>query len=106
MNRDEILLKSQMENKGQDVANLEVSKTCILVGWIVAVVLLAFVSVVDALVYERVNNEIFFAVMAGCTAIFLLKYLKLRKRHELVIAVVYAFASLAFLTAWILQLAK
>lgn len=106
MNRDEILLKSQMENRGQDVAGLEVSKACILVGWIVAVVLLAIVSVVDAFVYERVNNEIFFAVMAGCTAIFLLKYLKLRKRHELVIAVVYAFASLAFLIAWILQLAK
>ena len=34
------------------------------------------------------------------------KYLKLRKKHELVIAVVYAVASLAFLVAWILQLAK
>ena len=106
MNREEILLKSQMENRGQDVAGLEVSKACILVGWIVAVVLLAFVSVVEAIVYERMNSGIFFAVTAGCTAIFLLKYLKLRKRHELVIAVVYAFASLAFLTAWIIQLAK
>ena len=106
MNRDEILLRSQRENKGQDVASLEVSKACILVGWIVAVVLLAFVSVVDAIVYERMNNGIFFAVTAGCAAIFLLKYQKLRKRHELVIGIVYTVAALLFLTAWILQLAK
>ena len=106
MNREEVLARSQQENRGQDIASLEISKACILVGWIVAVVLLAFVSVVDAVVYDRMNNEIFFAVMAGCATIFLLKYQKLRKRHELVIGIVYTFAALLFLTAWILQLAK
>ena len=106
MNREEILARSQQENRGQDIASLEVSKQCILVGWLVAVVLLAVVSVVDAIVFDRMNNEIFFAVMAGCATIFLIKYWKLRRRHELVIGLVYTVAALLFLIAWILQLAK
>ena len=106
MNREEILRKSQQENRGQDIADVEVSRASMQFGWIVIICLLAVVSVVDAMVFERVNNGIFFAVMAGCAAIFISKYLKLRKRHELVIAIVYGFAAAAFLIAWILQLAK
>ncbi len=106
MNREEILAKSKLENRGQDIASLEVSRSSMLFGWIAAVCLLALVAVVEALVYNRMNNGIFFAVMAGCSAIFVNKYLRLRKRHELCIAVVYIVATVAFLIAWILQLAK
>ena len=106
MNRDEILEKSRQENRGQDVASLEVSKSSIVFGWIVAVCLLAFVSVVEAIKYDRMNSGIFFAVMAGCSAIFIRKYLKLRKKHELYISIIYVIAAAAFLVAWILQLMK
>ena len=106
MNKEEILAKSKQENYGQDVANLEVSKASMLFGWITAVCLLALVGVVEAFVYNRVNNGIFFAVMSGCSAIFINKYLKLHKRHELYIAIVYVIAAIAFFIAWILQLTK
>ena len=46
------------------------------------------------------------AVMAGCSAIFIRKYLKLRKKHELYISIIYVFGAAAFLISWILQLAK
>ena len=75
-------------------------------GWLVAVCLLAVVAVVEALVYDRVNNGIFFAVMTGCAAIFISKYRKLHKRHELIISIIYSFSAVAFLIAWILQLTK
>ena len=106
MNKEEILAKSKQENRGQDIANLEVSRASMVFGWITAVCLLALVAVVEALAYDRMNNGIFFAVMAGCSAIFINKYLKLRKRHELYIAIVYVFAAVAFLISWILQLTK
>ena len=106
MNREEILEKSRQENRGQDVANLEVSKSSIVFGWIIAVCMLAVVAVAEALKYGRMNSGIFFAVMAGCSAIFIRKYLKLRQRHELFISIVYVIASVAFLVSWILQLAK
>lgn len=97
MNKEEILAKSKQENHGQDIASLEVSKASMLFGWITAVCMLAFVAVVEALVHDRMNSGIFFAVMAGCSAIFINKYLKLRKRHELYIAIVYIIATVAFL---------
>ena len=106
MNKEEILAKSKKENRGQDIASLEVSRASMLFGWITAVCILALVGVVEALVYNRMNSGIFFAVMAGCSAIFINKYLKLRKRHELYIAIVYIIATVAFLISWILQLTK
>ena len=75
-------------------------------GWIVIICLLAVVTVTDALVFSRMNYEIFFAVMAGCAAVFAFKYLKLRRKHELIITIVYAAAAILFLTLWILQLVK
>ena len=55
MNREEILERSRQENHGQDVANLEVSKSSIVLGWIVAICMLAVVAVTEALKYERMN---------------------------------------------------
>ena len=106
MNKEEILAKSKQENRGQDIASLEAAKSSMQIGWTVIICLLAAVSVVDALVYGRINYECFFAVMAGSAAVFAVKYAKIRKRHELVLAVLYAAAAVAFLTGWILQLVK
>ena len=106
MNKEEILAKSKQENRGQDIASLEVSRASMLFGWITAICLLALVAVVEAITFDRMNNGIFFAVMAGCSAIFINKYLKLRKKHELYITIVYIIAAIAFFIAWILQLTK
>ena len=104
MNREEILARSQQENQGQDVVDLEVSKASMKLGWLVVICLLAIVTVVDAIAFERMNSEVFFAVLAATSAIFLSKYLKLHRRHELIIAIIDAVAAVAFLISWILQL--
>jgi len=106
MNKEEILEKSREENHGQDFAELEVSKSSMALGWIVALCLLATVAVAEAVKYGRINSGIFFAVMAGCSAIFIRKYVKLHHKHELVISIVYVIATLAFLASWIIQLTK
>ena len=106
MNKEEILAKSKQENRGQDIANLEAAKSAMQIGWTVVICLLAAVSVVDAIVLGRLNYECFFALMAGSCVIFAVKYVKMRKKHELVLALLYAAAAVAFLIGWILQLAK
>lgn len=106
MNKEEILARSKQENRGQDIANLELAKESMQTGAVVMICLLALVSVVDALVLNRMNSEGFFALMAGSFAVFFSKYLKLRRKHELVLSIVYAVAAAAFLVAWILQLMK
>ena len=105
MNREEILARSQQENHGQDIVDLEVSKNGMRIGWVVIICLLAIVTVVDALVFERMNSEVFFAVTAATSVIFFYKYLKLHQKHELFVAVIDAVAAAAFLISWIIQLA-
>ena len=104
MNREEILAKSQQENQGQDIENLEVSKAGMKIGWLTVICLLAFVSVIDAIVFERMNSEVFFAVTAATSVIFFYKYQKLHRKHELIVAVIDAVAAVAFLISWILQM--
>ena len=44
--------------------------------------------------------------MAGSAVVFISKYLKLRRKHELVISAVYVILAVVFLVMWILQLVK
>ena len=106
MNREEILAKSKQENRGQDIVGLAAARDSMQLGWVVMICLLAAVTVVDAIVFERMNNEVFFVVMAGSAAVFISKYLKLRRKHELVISAVYVILAVVFLVLWILQLVK
>jgi hypothetical protein len=106
MNREEILAKSKQENRGQDIVGLAAARDSMQLGWVVMICLLAAVTVVDAIVFERMNNEVFFVVMAGSAAVFISKYLKLRRKHELVISAGYVILAVVFLVLWILQLVK
>ena len=45
------------------------------------------------------------ALFAMAFTAFLVKYVSLRKRHELIVAIIYGLAAVAFLVLWILQLA-
>ena len=106
MNKEAILEMSKQENKGQDLANLEISKSGMQIGWVLAICLLAVISVTEAIIYSRVNNGVFFSVMAGCASVFMYKYIKLHKKHELIISVIYGIASICFLVAWIISLSR
>lgn len=104
MNDEEILEKSQMENRGRDVADIEISKSGIRAGWIVTVFLTIFAGVVDYMAFGRLCYELLFAVMAGLSVVFVCKYLNLRKKHELAVAICYGVSSVAWLFAWVLQI--
>ena len=105
MTKEEILQMSQEENKGRDVVNIEVARNGFRIAWILSVCLAAVVSVVDAVAFGRMCSEALFVIMAGSAAVFWYKYAKLRKRHEIFVAVSYTVAAAAFLLSWILQMA-
>ena len=47
MNKEEILAKSKLENRGMDMVNLEISKNSMQVGWVVIILLLLLSSVIN-----------------------------------------------------------
>ena len=106
MNKEEILAKSKLENRGMDMVNLEVSRNSMQVGWVVVILLLSAVMVVTAITKEIMSVDICFAILAGSAAVFGYKYLKLRKKHELIFTILYGLGALACLVGWIIQLTR
>lgn len=104
MNRNEILKKSRAENQNKDIADIETSKSGIRAGWIVMVCLAVLTAVLDGAFFGRTAYEILFAAMAGLAVVFFYKYSKLKKKHELIIAVIDSIAALIWLAAWIIQI--
>ncbi len=106
MTREEILERSQNENKGRDIVENEFIKKYFVVCWIVSLVAASVVAVIEAIVLEKQNSGLFSALMSGLFSFFLMKYIRLRKRHELFITVMYGIAAVCFLISWIISLVK
>ena len=106
MNKEEILAKSKLENRGMDIVNLEVSKNSMQVGWVVIIMLLSAAMVITAITKAKMSYDICFAILAGSAAVFGYKYLKLRKKHELIFTILYGLGALACLAGWIIQLTR
>ena len=106
MNKEEILAKSKLENRGMDIVNLEVSKNSMQVGWVVIIMLLSAAMVITAITKAKMSYDICVAILAGSAAVFGYKYLKLRKKHELIFTILYGLGALACLVGWIIQLTR
>ena len=106
MTRDEILKKSREENNGVDFADFEAAKNGIKCGWIVAITLSSIFCVIDGMILSRVPFEMLSALLMGLSTLFFVKYYSLRKKHELIIAVLYLASSFCFFVSWIIQIMR
>lgn len=104
MNREDILKMAQKENKGKDVADLEAQQKGAYKAYFVGVILIILVCVVEGFVLQRSNYGGVMAVFAMGFTAFLIKYVTLRKKHELFVALIYGAMTLLWLILWILQL--
>lgn len=104
MNREEILARAQNEGKQQDLPDREAQRSGAWAAYILGVVLLILVDVVNGFVLHNVNRGADFALFSMAFVLFLIKYLRLRKTHELIVAICWGLLSLCMLVIWILQL--
>ena len=89
MNREEILKKPQAENNGKDYADIEAQKTGTRAAYFVAVLLVIIVDTVNGFVLGYVNRGMDFVLFTMAFVAFLTKYIKLRKRHELIVTILW-----------------
>lgn len=90
MNREEILEKSRRENKGTDEMELIVlnlaGKLAAQIGMLICcVVAVLQVSFTDSMSYE--SWMIYFSILG---MLFTVKYVKLHKKHELLLAILFS----------------
>ena len=104
MNREEILTKAQSEGKQRDLPDREAQRNGAWAAYILGVVLLIIVDTVNGFVLHYVNRGADFALFSMAFALFLTKYLRLRKKHELIITIIWGVLALSMLVVWVLQL--
>lgn len=106
MDKNEILMKAQKENKGKDMADLEAQRKGTNIAFMVGGLLFIAILIVEMLV----NGVMHYEIMGGCFIMlgvsFLVKYAILRKKHELFTGICYTLIAFGWLTFWILRLAK
>lgn len=104
MNKEEILEKSRAENKNKDIYEQEVLRQA---GNIAAVVMLALATVffvVQIFVGGGMNWGLWALVFSGCMTTFWVKYIRLRRRHELVMAILYTIITVSLSVGYIYDL--
>ena len=89
MNKDEILAKSRAENKNKDVYEQEVLKQASKSAVVVQMVLATLFFVTQIFVGEGINWGLWALVFSTNMTIYWVKYIKLRRKHELMIAIAY-----------------
>ena len=89
MNKEEILEKSRAENRNRDIYEQEVLKQAYTCAVVVMMVLATVFFSVQIFVGGGSNWGIWALVFSTNMTIFWVKYWKLRRRHELVMALVY-----------------
>ena len=104
MNREDILKRAQQENQGKDYADIEAQKSGTRAAYFIAVILVIIVDLVNGFVRGYVNRGMDFVLFTMAFVAFLTKYIKLRKRHELFVTIMWGLLALMMLVLWILQL--
>ena len=104
MEKEEILAKAQAGNKGKDVADLDAQRKGAYIAYFVGLFLIIAWDIVEGIRFHHINYGGNMALFSMAFTAFLVKYVHLRKRHELIVALVYGAGSVTFLVLWVLQL--
>ena len=104
MTKEEILAQSRKENNDKDVVDLEVQKTAARVAFYSSFGLCVFVSIISWIFTKRVNVQCWMIFFGMLTVTFFVKFFKMKKLHELFVALGYLVIFILLTAVFILQL--
>ncbi len=94
MNKEEILEKSRGENKSKDIYEQEVLKEAGNAGAITAAIVCAVFFIMQVLVGEGLNYGLWSIIFSMEAACFITKAIRLKRTHEIILAVLYSITAL------------
>lgn len=89
MDKDEILKKSREENKNRDFVEAEVLNRANAIALVVSMLLCALISGLHAIFREKPDCAVWVVQFGILSTVMLVKFAKLRKRHELLLGLLY-----------------
>lgn len=104
MNREEVLARSRKENNNRDMVEQEALRRGNLVANFVTTVLATVFFIVQIFTGGGMNYGIYAIVFSGFMSTFWVKWFRLRRPHELVMAILYTVIVAAFSAAHIYDL--
>lgn len=101
MDKDEILAKSREENKNRDFVDMEAGHKGNEAAFTVGVLLCSLLSTLHAIFRDSVDFGVWTVMFGMMAAIMLTKFIRLKKRHELLLALGYAALSVFFFALYL-----
>lgn len=106
MDKDEILHKSRSENKNRDYPEAEGLQKASVIAFIVGCSACVIISAVQRYFTETTNFGCWIVNFSILGTVFLVKYIHLKKRHELAMAILYFAFLLLFLVGFIMSMVR
>ena len=104
MTKDEILQKSRDENGGKDIGDLDVQRTAARVAYFGSLGLCLLVSLLSWIFTQRVSVQCWIVFFGMICIAFFVKFFKLRKLHELFVALGYLAIFVLLTVLFVFQL--
>lgn len=104
MDKDEILARSRKENKGGDFVEAEVLARANSIALGVGIIASGLLSVLHAIFLDKPDYSVWIVMWAALSSVFFFKYHRLRKRHELLLGLVYLGFCIFFFVLYLRQL--
>ena len=89
MDKDEILARSRKDNKDRDFVEEDVTNKANSVAFSVGILMCGLLSVLHAIFQDKPDFSVWIVMWAILSSVFLFKYHRLRKRHELLLGLAY-----------------
>ncbi|MBQ9458516.1 MAG: hypothetical protein IJU66_01115 [Oscillospiraceae bacterium] len=95
MNKEDILQASRKENQNKDFYELEVISRAQRIGGLIAISIAFLLMLVERVVYDNGTNYAYFLMILSAGAgLWIYKAIKLKRKHEIVFAVVWTLLSI------------
>lgn len=104
MTKEEILEKSRNENQNKDYADLEAQSKGALVAYYAGFVFCSICAVLELIFKRTVNAGVWMILFGMLSTAFLVKYIRLQKKHELFVFLAYLFGFCFNVVLFLLQL--
>ena len=96
MDKEEILARSRKENRDRDFVEAEALAKANSIALSVGLMVCGLLSILHVIFLDTVDYSVWTVYFSTLTTTMIFKYVKLRKRHELVIGLFYGACSVMF----------
>lgn len=104
MTKEEILEQSRKENKNKDTYDLEVQKTAATIAYFASFGLCVLVSAINWIAARKASAQVWIVFFGMLSVAFFVKFFKMKKLHELFVALGYLAIFAALTAVFVLDL--